>query len=70
MSPYRATLPLVRKTFMTCTIRTLDKPDPGLERVAKASGFSLHAGGAAKVTKRISGSGYADTFLQVYDIHP
>lgn len=55
---------------MICTIRPLDKPDPGLERVAKTSGFSLHAGGAAKVTKKISGSGYADTFFQVYDIHP
>ncbi len=29
---------------MIRTIRPLDKPDPGLERVAKASGFSLHAG--------------------------
>jgi hypothetical protein len=26
------------------TIQPLDEPDPGLERVAKASGFSLHAG--------------------------
>ena len=26
------------------TIRPLDRPDPGLERVAKANGFSLHAG--------------------------
>ncbi|RLA49982.1 MAG: hypothetical protein DRQ65_09510 [Gammaproteobacteria bacterium] len=25
------------------TIRPLDRPDPGLERVAKANGFSLHA---------------------------
>ena len=25
-------------------IRPLDRPDPGLERVAKANGFSLHAG--------------------------
>ena len=33
-----------RKAFMIRTIRPLDKPDPGLERVAKASGFSLHAG--------------------------
>jgi hypothetical protein len=29
---------------MIRTIRPLDKPDPGLERVAKANGFSLHAG--------------------------
>ena len=29
---------------MTRTIRPLDRPDPGLERVAKANGFSLHAG--------------------------
>ena len=33
-----------RKAFMIRTIRPLDRPDPGLERVAKASGFSLHAG--------------------------
>jgi putative transposase len=29
---------------MVRTIRSLDRPDPGLERVAKANGFSLHAG--------------------------
>jgi len=29
---------------MILTIRPLDRPDPGLERVAKANGFSLHAG--------------------------
>jgi hypothetical protein len=34
----------VRKAFMIRTIRPLDRPDPGLERVAKANGFSLHAG--------------------------
>ena len=33
-----------RKAFMIRTIRPLDKPDPGLERVAKANGFSVHAG--------------------------
>jgi hypothetical protein len=33
-----------RKAFMIRTIRPLDGPDPGLERVAKANGFSLHAG--------------------------
>jgi hypothetical protein len=33
-----------RKAFMIQTIRPLDRPDPGLERVAKANGFSLHAG--------------------------
>ena len=36
-----------RKAFMIRTIRTirpLDRPDPGLERVARANGFSLHAG--------------------------
>ena len=32
------------KAFMIRTIRPLDSPDPGLERVAKANGFSLHAG--------------------------
>jgi hypothetical protein len=29
---------------MIRTIRPLDRPDSGLERVAKANGFSLHAG--------------------------
>ena len=33
-----------RKAFMIRTIRPLDRPDPGLEQVAKANGFSLHAG--------------------------
>ena len=33
-----------RKAFMIRTIRPLDRPDPALRRVAKASGFSLHAG--------------------------
>jgi hypothetical protein len=33
-----------RKAFMIRTIRPLDRPDPRLERVAKANGFSLHAG--------------------------
>ena len=33
-----------RKAFMIRTIRPLDRPNPGLERVAKANGFSLHAG--------------------------
>jgi ribosomal protein S27E len=32
------------KAFMIRTIRPLDRPDPRLERVAKANGFSLHAG--------------------------
>jgi len=33
-----------RKAFMIRTIRPLDRPDPGLDRVAKANGFSLHDG--------------------------
>ena len=33
-----------QKAFMIRTIRPLDRPDPGQERVAKANGFSLHAG--------------------------
>jgi len=33
-----------RKAFIIRTLRALDRPDPGLERVAKANGFSLHAG--------------------------
>jgi hypothetical protein len=32
-----------RKAFTIRTIRSLGSPDPGLERVAKANGFSLHA---------------------------
>jgi hypothetical protein len=32
-----------KKAFMICTIRSLDRPDPGLERVTKANGFSLYA---------------------------
>jgi hypothetical protein len=32
------------KAFMIRTIRPLERPDPGVERVAKVSGFSLHAG--------------------------
>ncbi len=33
-----------QKAFMIRTIHPLDRPDPALERVAKANGFSLHAG--------------------------
>jgi hypothetical protein len=33
-----------QKAFMIRTIRPLERPDPGLERVAKANGFSMHAG--------------------------
>jgi hypothetical protein len=33
-----------RKAFLIRTIRPLDRPDTGLERMAKANGFSLHAG--------------------------
>ena len=33
-----------RKAFMIRTIRPLDRLEPGLERVAKVNGFSLHAG--------------------------
>jgi hypothetical protein len=33
-----------RKAFMIRTIRPIESPDRGLERVAKANGFSLHAG--------------------------
>ncbi|MEH6589443.1 MAG: hypothetical protein V7746_04245 [Halioglobus sp.] len=33
-----------RKAFMIRTIRPLVKPDPRLERAAKASAFSIHAG--------------------------
>jgi len=33
-----------RKAFMIRTIWPLDRPDPALERVAKANDFSLHAG--------------------------
>lgn len=33
-----------RKAFMIRTIRPLERPDHGLERVARANGFSLHTG--------------------------
>jgi len=33
-----------REAFMIRTIRQRDRPDPGLERVAKTNGSSLHAG--------------------------
>ena len=32
-----------RKAFMIPIIRPLDRPDPGLERVAETNGFSLYA---------------------------
>ena len=32
------------RPFAHSPIGPLDRPDPGLERVAKANGFSLHAG--------------------------
>ena len=41
-----------RKAFMIRTIRPLDRPDPGLERVAKANGFSLHAGVSCEGTQK------------------
>jgi hypothetical protein len=34
--------------FMIRTIRPLDRPDAPLERVAKANGFSLHAGASCE----------------------
>ena len=42
-----------RKAFMIRTIRPLERPDPALERVAKANGCSLHAGVSCKT--RVSG---------------
>jgi hypothetical protein len=41
-----------RKAFMIRTIRPLDRPDPGLARVAKANGFSLHAGASCEGHQR------------------
>ena len=41
-----------RKAFMIRTIRPLDRPDPGLERVAKGNGFSLHAGVSCEANQR------------------
>jgi hypothetical protein len=37
---------------MIRTIQPLDRPDPGLERVAKANGFSLHAGVSCEAHQR------------------
>ena len=50
-----------RKAFMIRTIRPLDRPDPGLERVAKANGFSLHAGVSCEGVKRTNGNGCVGT---------
>ena len=50
-----------RKAFMIRTIRPLDRPDPGLERVAKANGFSLHAGVSCEGHQKEKVSGYAGT---------
>ena len=61
-----------RKAFMIRTVRPQDRPDPGQERMAKANGFSLHAGvsceGHQKNVRRQriwnqSGSFLRDTFL-------
>ena len=41
-----------RKALMIRTIRPLDRPDPGLERVATANGFSLHAGVSCEGNQR------------------
>ena len=41
-----------RKAFMLRTIRSPDRPDPGLERVAKANGFSLHTGVSCEGSQR------------------
>jgi hypothetical protein len=41
-----------RKAFMIRTIHPLDRPDPGLERVARANGFSLHAGVSCEGNQR------------------
>ena len=41
-----------QKAFMIRTIRPLDRPDPGLEGVAKANGFSLHAGVSSEARQR------------------
>ena len=41
-----------RKSFMIRTIRLLDRPDPGLKRVAKANGISLHAGVSCEGSQR------------------
>ena len=46
-----------RKAFMIRTIRPLDRPYPGLERVAKANGFSLHAGVSCEGHERNAYSG-------------
>ena len=41
-----------RKALMIRTIRPLNRPDPGFERVAKANGFSLHAGVSCEGSRR------------------
>jgi len=44
-----------RKAFMIRTIRPLESADPGLERVAKANRFSLHAQGSLYPEDTLSG---------------
>jgi hypothetical protein len=51
-----------RKAFMIRTIRPLDRPDPRLERVAKANGFSLHAGVSCEGIRKTSVSACVGTF--------
>jgi hypothetical protein len=41
-----------RKAFMLRTLPPLTDPDPGSERVAKAAGFSLHAGVSCEAHQR------------------
>ncbi|MEE4662229.1 MAG: hypothetical protein V2J89_17295 [Halieaceae bacterium] len=37
---------------MIPTIRPLERADPGFERVARANGFSLHAGVSSEVNQK------------------
>jgi hypothetical protein len=46
---------------MIRTIRPLDRADPGLERVAKANGFALHAGVSCEAHQKTSGSEFFAT---------
>jgi hypothetical protein len=54
-----------RKAFMIRTIRPLERPDPGLERVAKANGFSLHAGVSCEGHQKDKDAGLGASFFKV-----
>jgi hypothetical protein len=57
-----------RRAFMIRTIRPLDRHDPGLERVAKANGFSLHAGVSCEAHQKDKREHLCPTHYEMGDI--